>query len=129
MDVLLTWVGARDPGWDNPRTRARRSGQEPGPILSLLQSRPFDVVYLLYNIPADTDNFSQPDHSGFDRRLAARDSAGAGWVPPPQRPPKRDQLRSGMLYCPVHYSVGASLHGEEETPGTRCRRAGSWTSQ
>jgi len=45
MDVLLTWVGSRDPLWVNPRTGER----EPGPILSLLKVRPFDAVYLLLN--------------------------------------------------------------------------------
>lgn len=51
MDILLTWVGSRDPGWDNPRTGKR----EPGPILSLLQARrrdacDFDTLYLLCNL-------------------------------------------------------------------------------
>lgn len=53
MDVLLTWVGARDPGWHNPRTKQ----MEPGPILSLLHARHFDVVYLLLNLYSRTDDF------------------------------------------------------------------------
>ncbi len=55
MDVLLTWVGARDPAWHNPRTKQL----EPGPILSLLQSRRFDVVYLLINLDSRVDDFRQ----------------------------------------------------------------------
>lgn len=54
MDVLLTWVGSHDPGWTNPRTGRR----EPGPILSLLQSRHFDAVYLLLNI-SRVDDFAR----------------------------------------------------------------------
>lgn len=46
MDILLTWVGSCDPHWDNPRTKKR----EPGPIISLLTGRHFDVVYLLLNL-------------------------------------------------------------------------------
>lgn len=60
-DILLTWVGLRDPGWDNPRTRSQRPAaqQEPGPILALLRERkrlgqPFDRAYLLVNLPART---------------------------------------------------------------------------
>jgi hypothetical protein len=53
MDVLLTWVGSRDPLWDNPRTRQ----QEAGPILSLLGSRRFDAVYLLLNLHSNSDDF------------------------------------------------------------------------
>ncbi len=53
MDVLLTWVGARDPAWQNPRT----GRLEPGPILSLLRSRRFDVVYLLLNLFSPVDDF------------------------------------------------------------------------
>jgi sigma54-dependent transcription regulator len=66
LDVLLTWVGLRDPGWDNPRTRGQRSAreQEPGPILALLRERkrlgqPFDRVYLLVNVPARTEDLAQ----------------------------------------------------------------------
>jgi len=53
MDVLLTWVGSRDPGWPNPRTEQR----EPGPILGLLKSRRFDKVYILANLPGRNDEF------------------------------------------------------------------------
>jgi len=55
MDILLTWVGARDPAWQNPRTKRL----EPGPIISLLQSRRFDVVYLLLNLESKVDDFRQ----------------------------------------------------------------------
>ncbi|MBI3965050.1 MAG: hypothetical protein HY329_05380 [Chloroflexi bacterium] len=55
MDVLLTWVGARDPVWRNPRT----GNVEPGPILSLLGSRHFDVVYLLLNLDSRVGDFRQ----------------------------------------------------------------------
>ncbi|MCC6176110.1 MAG: hypothetical protein IT305_12460 [Chloroflexi bacterium] len=65
FNVLLTWVGLRDPGWDNPRTRSRRPAaqQEPGPILALLRERkrlgqPFDRVYLLVNVPARTEDLT-----------------------------------------------------------------------
>src|SRR5690349_15196846 len=52
-NILLTWVGAHDPiGW-NPRTQR----MEPGPILSLLQQREFDTVYLFINIFSDYDDF------------------------------------------------------------------------
>ncbi len=54
MDVLLTWVGSRDPTWFNPRTRR----QEVGPILSLLRHRQFNVVYLLLNLFAKADDFA-----------------------------------------------------------------------
>lgn len=54
MDVLLTWVGSRDPAWRNPR-----SGKvEPGPILSLLRERQFNGVYLLLNLFAKADDFA-----------------------------------------------------------------------
>jgi hypothetical protein len=46
MDVLLTWIGSRDPLWKNPRT----GSNEPGPVLSLLARRRFDIVYLLFNL-------------------------------------------------------------------------------
>ena len=46
MDILLSWVGSRDPHWDNQRTGKR----EPGPVLSLLKARRFDVAYLLLNL-------------------------------------------------------------------------------
>lgn len=55
MDILLTWVGARDPGWHNPRTKQL----EPGPILSLLKSRRFDALYLLLNLYSPVDDFRQ----------------------------------------------------------------------
>src|SRR5438874_9044510 len=51
--ILLTWIGSRDPWWVNPRTKR----QEPGPILSLLRDRPFDTVYLLFNLDSPTENF------------------------------------------------------------------------
>jgi sigma54-dependent transcription regulator len=51
-EILLTWVGSRDPGWINPRT-----GQlEFGPVLSLLASRTFAVVYLLFNLETRTSD-------------------------------------------------------------------------
>jgi len=53
MDVLLTWVGSRDPHWFNDRTNRR----EPGPILTLLARRPFESVYLLFNIHGRTGDF------------------------------------------------------------------------
>ena len=55
MDILLTWVGSRDPLWFNPRT----GQQEAGPVLSLLGSRSFDVVYLLLNLDSKSDDFRQ----------------------------------------------------------------------
>jgi len=55
MDVLLTWVGSRDPAWNNSRTGQR----ELGPILSLLKSRPFDVVYLLFNLDVEPEDFAK----------------------------------------------------------------------
>jgi len=54
MDILLTWVGSRDPTWDNPRT----ANVEDGPILSLLAARSFDRVYLLFNHLATSDDFA-----------------------------------------------------------------------
>jgi hypothetical protein len=51
--ILLTWVGARDPSWTNPTTRK----EEPGPILSLLRDLPFDIVYLLFNLDSDKEDF------------------------------------------------------------------------
>jgi hypothetical protein len=55
QEVLLTWVGARDPGWENPRT-----GQlEFGPVLSLLAARHFDIVYLFFNLESNTVDFRQ----------------------------------------------------------------------
>jgi hypothetical protein len=53
MDVLLTWVGSRDPGWNNPRTKKF----EPGPILSLLDARRFDRIHLLFNLFSPVDDF------------------------------------------------------------------------
>jgi hypothetical protein len=54
MDILLTWVGSHDPTWPNPRTKR----EELGPILSLLQGRRFDAVYLLLNF-SKVDNFAK----------------------------------------------------------------------
>lgn len=54
MDVLLTWVGSRDPYWDNTRTGKKN---DPGPILSLLKQRRFGVVYLLFNLDSAPDDF------------------------------------------------------------------------
>jgi hypothetical protein len=52
-NILLTWVGSHDPvGW-NPRTKK----DEIGPILSLLQQREFDAVYLLVTIFTEFDDF------------------------------------------------------------------------
>ena len=52
-NILLTWVGAHDPvGW-NPRTQKR----EAGPILSLLQQRDFDAIYLFINVFSEYDDF------------------------------------------------------------------------
>jgi len=53
VDVLLTWVGQRDPDWNNPRTKRG----DIGPILSILQSRPFGRVYLLYTVHSKIDDF------------------------------------------------------------------------
>lgn len=53
--VLLTWLGVRDPVWDNPRTGRR----EVGPVLSLLRARPFDTVYALYTVNSTTDDFGR----------------------------------------------------------------------
>lgn len=55
MDVLLSWVGSRDPLWENPRT----GRSEPGPILSLLASRHFDAIYLLFNLHSKVDDFAR----------------------------------------------------------------------
>lgn len=55
MDTLLTWVGSRDPSWDNHRT----GRHEFGPILSLLNSRKFDTVYLFFNLTGNADDFRQ----------------------------------------------------------------------
>ena len=53
QNVLLTWVGSHDPtGW-NPRTKST----ELGPILSLLEQREFDAVYLFINLFSDYDDF------------------------------------------------------------------------
>jgi hypothetical protein len=54
-DVLITWVGSRDPIWQNHRTGRR----EPGPIISLLRSRHFDVVYLLLNILSKGEDYAE----------------------------------------------------------------------
>jgi hypothetical protein len=52
-NILLTWVGSHDPvGW-NPR----RKKEEIGPILSLLQQREFDAVYLFVTIFDEFDDF------------------------------------------------------------------------
>jgi len=42
MDVLLTFVGTRDPRWKSPNAE----DEQDGPILSLLSKRPFDHVVL-----------------------------------------------------------------------------------
>ena len=53
QNILLTWVGSHDPtGW-NPRTKST----ELGPILSLLQQREFDAVYLFINVFSGYDDF------------------------------------------------------------------------
>ena len=52
-NILLTWVGAHDPAGWNPRTQKR----EMGPILSLLQQREFDAVYLFVNVFSEYDDF------------------------------------------------------------------------
>jgi hypothetical protein len=54
MDVLLTWVGSKDPFWTNSRTG---KAQDPGPILSLLRRRRFEVVYLLFNLVSSHDDY------------------------------------------------------------------------
>lgn len=54
MDVLLTWVGSRDPYWTNRRTG---KANDPGPILSLLKHRKFGVVYLLFNLYSPHDDY------------------------------------------------------------------------
>ncbi len=53
MDILLSWVGSRDPAWQNPRTNR----MEAGPILSLLKNRRFDAIYLLLNLYSPMDDF------------------------------------------------------------------------
>jgi hypothetical protein len=55
MDVLLTWVGARDPDWRNQRT----GRIETGPVLSLLRERRFDVLYVFLNLYSRADDFRQ----------------------------------------------------------------------
>ena len=45
LDVLLTFVGTRDPRWKPPKS----IGEKDGPILSLLSERPFDHVFLFSN--------------------------------------------------------------------------------
>lgn len=47
-DVLVTFIGMRDPTW-----RGEDGAVVPGPILSVLQERPFAAVYLLFNIAPD----------------------------------------------------------------------------
>ncbi len=68
MDIPLTWVGARDPAWQNLRTKRL----EPGPILSLLQSRRFgavhaalraDAYYCRHVIEVDDDPNTASPHS------------------------------------------------------------------
>jgi hypothetical protein len=54
VDVLLTWVGSRDPYWTNRRTG---KANDPGPILSLLKRRRFGAVYLLFNLESSQDDF------------------------------------------------------------------------
>jgi Regulator of RNA terminal phosphate cyclase len=53
--VLLTWVGQHDPYARNPRTKQ----PEEGPILSLLNEREFDTVYVLLNIFSQKDDFKE----------------------------------------------------------------------
>jgi|GEM_PF-2004330 len=52
-DVLLTWVGDRDPEWIDPATGRRRSG----PILTLLRARRFDSVRLLFTLFSPVSDF------------------------------------------------------------------------
>src|SRR5579883_800425 len=52
-DVLLTWVGDRDPEWSDPATRRRQSG----PILTLLRARRFDSVRLLFTLSSPVSDF------------------------------------------------------------------------
>lgn len=66
MDVLLTWVGTRDPGWLNPRTNK----QEQGPVLMLLEQRRFDVAYLLCTPESRAGPF--PGNAGRLLRVCAR---------------------------------------------------------
>ncbi len=54
MDVLLTWVGSRDPTWFNPRTKR----DEPGPILSLLSARRFAAIYFLVNLFGSPNDYA-----------------------------------------------------------------------
>jgi hypothetical protein len=56
MDVLLTWVGSRDPHWTNSRTG---KSSDPGPILSLLRRRKFDLVYLFFNLYSPHDDYAR----------------------------------------------------------------------
>jgi hypothetical protein len=52
-NILLTWVGSHDPVGRNQRTKK----DEIGPILSLLQQREFDAVYLFVTIFDEFDDF------------------------------------------------------------------------
>ena len=52
-DVLLTWVGDRDPEWTDPATGRRQRG----PILTLLRARRFDSVRLLFTLRSPVSDF------------------------------------------------------------------------
>lgn len=54
MDVLLTFVGKRDPRWEDARTGERRDG----PILSLLSVKRFDRVEIFYNAQTRKNAFA-----------------------------------------------------------------------
>jgi hypothetical protein len=54
MDILLTWVGSRDPVWGH----GPRSDVQPGPILSLFNHRLFDKVYLFFTPGPPTDGMT-----------------------------------------------------------------------
>lgn len=47
-DVLVTFIGMRDPAW-----RGDDGAAVPGPVLSVLQERCFGAAYLLFNIAPD----------------------------------------------------------------------------
>lgn len=53
MQVLLTWVGGRDPRWQN----TRNGEMETGPVLGLLEARRFDQVYLLHTVAGPAGDF------------------------------------------------------------------------
>lgn len=52
-EILVTWVGSRDPSWRDADGRA-----QDGPILSLLATRAFDTVYLLCTIGDPGNRFA-----------------------------------------------------------------------